>query len=108
MFLFIPSPHQYQRPGREFHMTFIRTLMRRSRRSASTAVLLLTASLAQAQSLTTASKFPGEVHLLPATLETTQWGWFDNAQPPVLTINSGDIFRYIHISFYQLCTFLFA
>src|SRR5438132_1777729 len=28
--------------------------------------------------------------LLPATLETTQWGWFDNAQPPVLRINSGD------------------
>src|SRR5438132_4127081 len=28
--------------------------------------------------------------LLPATLETTQWGWFDNAQPPVLRVNSGD------------------
>ena len=25
-----------------------------------------------------------KVHLLPATLETTQWGWFDNSQPPVL------------------------
>jgi acetamidase/formamidase len=32
----------------------------------------------------------GKVHLLPATLETTQWGIFNNAQPPVLTINSGD------------------
>jgi acetamidase/formamidase len=32
----------------------------------------------------------GKIHLLPATLETTQWGWFDNAQPPVLTIGSGD------------------
>src|SRR5947209_17163766 len=32
-----------------------------------------------------------KVHLLPATLETTQWGWFDNAQPPVLRVNSGDI-----------------
>jgi acetamidase/formamidase len=32
----------------------------------------------------------GKVHLLPATLETTQWGWFDNAQPPVLRIESGD------------------
>jgi len=31
------------------------------------------------------------VHLLPATLETTQWGWFDNAQPPVLHIRSGDV-----------------
>jgi acetamidase/formamidase len=30
------------------------------------------------------------LHLLPATLETTQWGWFDNAQPPVLRIKSGD------------------
>jgi acetamidase/formamidase len=27
---------------------------------------------------------------LPDTLETTQWGWFDNAQPPVLRVNSGD------------------
>src|SRR6266542_3532451 len=32
-----------------------------------------------------------KIHLLPATLETTQWGWFDNAQPPVLRVNSGDI-----------------
>jgi acetamidase/formamidase len=31
-----------------------------------------------------------KVHVLPATLETTQWGWFDNAQPPVLRIKSGD------------------
>ncbi|MFL6798425.1 MAG: acetamidase/formamidase family protein [Xanthobacteraceae bacterium] len=31
-----------------------------------------------------------KLHLLPATLETTQWGWFDNAQPPVLRINTGD------------------
>jgi acetamidase/formamidase len=30
------------------------------------------------------------VHLLPATLETTQWGWFDNAQTPVVRVNSGD------------------
>lgn len=37
-----------------------------------------------------AASYPGTVHLLPATLETTQWGWFDNAQAPVLTINSGD------------------
>ena len=32
----------------------------------------------------------GKVHLLPATLETTQWGWFDNAQAPVLKVESGD------------------
>src|SRR6266849_5451165 len=31
-----------------------------------------------------------KLHLLPATLETTQWGWFDNAQPPVLRIDAGD------------------
>src|SRR5262245_16301764 len=30
------------------------------------------------------------MHMLPAPLETTQWGWFDNAQPPVLRVNSGD------------------
>ncbi len=32
----------------------------------------------------------GGIHVLPATPETTQWGWFDNAQPPVLRIRSGD------------------
>jgi acetamidase/formamidase len=31
-----------------------------------------------------------KLHMLPATLETTQWGWFDNAQPAVLRINNGD------------------
>jgi acetamidase/formamidase len=35
-------------------------------------------------------KIQGKLHLLPATLETTQWGWFNNAQPPVLTVDSGD------------------
>lgn len=33
---------------------------------------------------------PHKTWLLPATLETTQWGWFDNAQAPVLTVASGD------------------
>jgi len=37
-----------------------------------------------------ASKLPGTVHVLPATMETTQWGWFDNAQPPVMRILPGD------------------
>ncbi len=37
-----------------------------------------------------AKHFAGKVHLLPATMETTQWGWFNNAQPPVLHVNSGD------------------
>jgi acetamidase/formamidase len=31
-----------------------------------------------------------KIHVLPATLDTTQWGWFDNAQPPVLRVKSGD------------------
>jgi acetamidase/formamidase len=31
-----------------------------------------------------------KIYVLPATLETTQWGWFDNAQPPVLRVHSGD------------------
>lgn len=35
-------------------------------------------------------KMQGTLHLLPATLETTQWGWFNNAQPPVLRVDSGD------------------
>lgn len=39
---------------------------------------------------TTDASYPGKVHLLPATLETTQWGWFNNAQPPVMEIDSGD------------------
>ena len=32
----------------------------------------------------------GEVYVLPATAQSTQWGWFDNAQPPVLKLRSGD------------------
>ena len=32
----------------------------------------------------------GRLHILPATPATTQWGWFDNSQPPVLRIRSGD------------------
>jgi len=36
------------------------------------------------------SRYGGQIHLLPATMETTQWGWFNNAQPPVLHVNSGD------------------
>src|SRR5215211_2870454 len=45
---------------------------------------------AAAQSIAPASGGKGKMHLLPATLETTQWGWFDNAQAPVLRVNSGD------------------
>jgi acetamidase/formamidase len=60
-------------------------------RQVSAGVLLgLTIANAAAQAIATASHLPGKVHLLPATLETTQWGWFDNAQAPVLTVDSGD------------------
>jgi acetamidase/formamidase len=61
--------------------------------SRTTAVLLLAAFAAPAalaQAVVNTSKYPGKVHVLPATLETTQWGWFDNAQPPVLKVDSGD------------------
>jgi acetamidase/formamidase len=37
-----------------------------------------------------AMRLPGKVHILPATLQTTTWGWFNNAQPPVLHVDSGD------------------
>ena len=40
--------------------------------------------------LLAAKRYPGKTHVLPATLETTQWGWFNNAQPPVLHVDSGD------------------
>jgi len=32
----------------------------------------------------------GIMHVLPATLETTQWGWLDPKEPPKLAVNSGD------------------
>jgi acetamidase/formamidase len=47
-------------------------------------------STAQQLMLVPASKYPGRVHVLPATLETTQWGWFDNAELPRLIVDSGD------------------
>jgi acetamidase/formamidase len=60
-------------------------------RAAIAAALASLASFAALpQSIALTSKYPGKVHLLPATLETTQWGWFDNAQPPVLKMDSGD------------------
>jgi acetamidase/formamidase len=40
--------------------------------------------------LLSAKRYPGQVYALPATMETTQWGWFNNAQPPVLHVRSGD------------------
>ena len=35
-------------------------------------------------------QYQGGVYLLPATDETVQWGWFDNAEPPRARIKSGD------------------
>src|SRR5262245_6107837 len=32
----------------------------------------------------------GKFHVLPATLETTQWGWLDPKEPIKLVVNSGD------------------
>lgn len=55
------------------------------------AAFLFAATHALAQSVALpGKKMPGKLHLLPATLETTQWGWFDNAQPAVLKVDSGD------------------
>jgi len=44
----------------------------------------------EAQNVVPATGTPGQVHILPANLETTQWGWYDNAQKPVLTVKPGD------------------
>ena len=52
---------------------------------------ILIAPLAFGQSVALpGKKMQGKLHLLPATLETTQWGWFDNSQAPVLKVDSGD------------------
>src|SRR3977135_3941833 len=40
--------------------------------------------------LVPAKRYPGKVHVLPATMERAQWGCFNNAQPPVLNVNTGD------------------
>jgi acetamidase/formamidase len=49
------------------------------------------ATSADAQSTAVpATGVQGKVHLLPANMDTTQWGWYDNATKPVLTISPGD------------------
>ena len=58
--------------------------------AAGTLGVALMATDASGQAVVVASKNPGKVYILPATMETTQWGWFDNAQPPVLRVDSGD------------------
>ena len=52
--------------------------------------LAATAQNVEAQSVVPATGTKGQVHILPATMETTQWGWYDNAQKPVLTVKPGD------------------
>src|SRR5207244_5307662 len=37
-----------------------------------------------------AARGPGKVHHHPDSMESTQLGWYDNAQKPVLTIKPGD------------------
>jgi acetamidase/formamidase len=56
-------------------------------------VLALNAgSLTQAQTgkSTSGGKSAGKHYSLPATAETTQWGWLDPNEKPKLTVNSGD------------------
>jgi hypothetical protein len=40
-------------------------------------LIALAPQSADAQAIAVASGAKGKVHLLPATLETTQWGWFN-------------------------------
>ena len=58
--------------------------------AAGCAAFVVSVKTVGAQSVVPASGVKGKEYLLPATLETTQWGWFNNAQPPVLRIDSGD------------------
>ena len=58
------------------------------RRTVLAAVLAAFACTAIAQQQPAAKG--GKHHLLPATLETVQWGWLDPKEPPKLTIDSGD------------------
>ena len=54
--------------------------------------LAISAPLAFGQSVVLPGKSikEGNLHVLAATLETTQWGWFDNSEKPVLHVKSGD------------------
>src|SRR6185436_5157951 len=54
------------------------------------AITLQQISVADQLRVVSDSRNKGMTHILPATLETRQWGWFDNAQPPVLRVNAGD------------------
>src|SRR5262245_53644655 len=94
------------RPGDQEGVMLYRRVMGMALAGSAGVALLMAGALAQNQPASTDSPNPGpadpalrvvtlpngkKMHLLPATLETTQWGWFDNAQPPVLRVNSGDV-----------------
>src|SRR5262245_16213173 len=54
--------------------------------------LLLVANLVVESAQAAEAKQAGpKRHKLPATLETTQWGWLDPKESPKLTVDSGDI-----------------
>jgi acetamidase/formamidase len=52
--------------------------------------VLSTLALAAFAAVALPAQAQGKHHNLPATLETTQWGWLDPKEPPKLTIDSGD------------------
>jgi acetamidase/formamidase len=54
------------------------------------ALVAMTVRTMDAQTVVPLTGAQGQVHILPATMETTQWGWYDNAQQPVLTVKPGD------------------
>jgi acetamidase/formamidase len=53
--------------------------------------LLLTAGLYAVAQQRTVTVEGQKLHILPATLETTQWGWLDPNEPPKLTMKSGEL-----------------
>jgi len=56
----------------------------------SAAIISFLALPAYSQSVVLTGKYPGKTYVLPATLETTQWRWFNNSQATVLKVDSGD------------------
>ena len=58
-------------------------------RNTSALALFLAVTLCSAIRAQTPDK-PGKHYVLPATKDTVQWGWFDPAEPPKVTVNSGD------------------
>jgi acetamidase/formamidase len=60
-------------------------------RTMAAAMMLATAAFCcVAQEKSAAQGAPGKHYVLPANVETTQWGWLDPAEKPKLVVNSGD------------------